>query len=58
MSASTSPGPNGITAQAASAGIITSAGATKYRGLSAWVGAMTSLNISLTASAQGWSRPP
>src|SRR5262249_40362975 len=56
MSASTTPGANGITAQAARAGIITSTGAARYSTPSAWVGTITSLKISFTASAIGCSR--
>src|SRR5246127_2100861 len=57
MSASTTPGANGITAHAVIAGIITIAGAVKYRILSACVGAITSLNISFKASAIGCRSP-
>ena len=56
-SASTTPGSNGTTAQAASAGMIVITGATKNRPLLAAVGRMISLKISLTASAIGVSRP-
>ena len=52
-SASTTPGSNGTTAQAASAGMIVITGATKNRPLLAAVGRMISLKISLTASAIG-----
>ena len=57
MLASASSGPKGITAQAASAGMIVIAGAMMYSTLFAWLGRMISLNISLKASAIGCSSP-
>ena len=50
-------GPNGITTQAASAGMIVSTGPRKNSGLFAADGRMISLKISLIASAIGVSRP-
>ena len=57
MSASTRPGPNGITAHAASAGISITTGARKNSDRSACDGEMISLIISLNASAIGCSSP-
>ena len=57
MSASTVSGPNGTTAQAASAGMMVMTGPSRNSGLLAAVGRMISLKISLTASAIGVSRP-
>ena len=57
MSASTSPSSKGNTAQAARAGARAIIGAIRNRVLSALVGMTISLNISLTASAMGCSRP-
>ena len=51
------PGPNGITAQAASAGMMVMTGPRKNRPLLAAVGTMISLKISFTASAIGCNRP-
>src|SRR5690606_993616 len=48
---------NGITAQAASAGISTMAGATTYSTLCAALGKMTSLVSSFNTSAKGWNKP-
>ncbi len=56
-SASTTPGANGITAHAASAGMMTMTGARKNSTLSACAGVMTSLVISFSASAIGCSSP-
>ena len=57
MLASAASGPNGTTAQAASAGMIVMTGPRKNRPRLAAVGTMISLKISLTASAIGCSRP-
>ncbi len=57
MSASTMPGPNGITAHAASAGIRITIGARKNSDLSDCDGVMISLVINLNASAIGCSSP-
>ena len=57
MLASALSGPNGTTAQAASAGMIVMIGPRKKRPRLAAVGTMISLKISLTASAMGCSRP-
>ncbi len=57
MSASTSSGANGITAQAASAGMIMITGARRKSALFALAGRMISLNSSLIPSATGCSRP-
>ena len=57
MFASATSGPNGITAQAASAGMIVMTGPRKNRPLFAAVGTMISLKINLTASAIGCSSP-
>ena len=57
MLASATSGPNGITAQAASAGMIVITGPRKNKLLLAAVGTMISLKISFTASAIGVSRP-
>ena len=55
--ASATSGPNGITTQAASAGMMVITGPRKNSGLLAAVGRMISLKISFTASAIGVSRP-
>ena len=57
MLASATSGPKGITAHAASAGMMVMIGPKKNRPLLAAVGAMISLVSSLTASAMGCSRP-
>ena len=57
MLASALSGPNGTTAQAASAGMMVMIGPRKNRPRLAAVGTMISLKISLTASAIGCSRP-
>src|SRR5260221_116713 len=57
MAASTASGPKGITAHAASAGIRVSMGAKMNRNLFAPVGTISSLNMSLIASAIGCSSP-
>ena len=57
MLASATSGPNGITAQAASAGMMVITGPSRNRPLFAAVGRMISLKISFTASAIGCSRP-
>src|SRR6266851_5487942 len=57
MSASTASGPNGITAQAARAGIRVNIGATINRNLFAPVGTISSLKTSFNASAIGCSSP-
>jgi hypothetical protein len=57
MSDSTTSGANGITAQAASAGMIITTGASRNRPLFALAGRMISLNTSLMPSAMGCSRP-
>src|SRR5690606_2125798 len=56
-SASTTSGPNGTTAHAASAGISVTTGATTNRILLACVGTTTSLVSSLNTSAKGCNRP-
>ena len=55
--ASATSGPNGMTAHAASAGMMVMIGPRKNRPLLAAVGRMISLKISFTASAIGVSRP-
>ena len=50
-------GPIGMTAKAISAAITDSIGASVKTTLSAPDGVMSSLKISLTPSASGWSRP-
>ena len=55
--ASATSGPNGTTAQAASAGMMVMIGPMTNRLLFALVGMMISLNSSLSASAIGCSRP-
>src|SRR5437762_5738104 len=57
MSASTVSGPKGITAHAASAGMRVSIGAKMNRNLFAPVGTISSLNMSLMASAIGCNSP-
>ena len=57
MLATATSGPNGTTAQAASAGMMVITGPRKNRPLLAAVGRMISLKISFTASAIGCSRP-
>ena len=57
MSASTTSGENGTTAQAASAGIRDITGARKNNPVLAWLGEMISLKNSFMPSATGCSRP-
>ena len=57
MLAKATSGPNGTTAQAASAGMMVITGPRKKRPLLAAVGRMISLKMSLTASAMGVSKP-
>ena len=57
MLASAISGPNGITAHAASAGMMVMIGPRKNRPLLATVGTMISLVSSFSASAIGCSRP-
>ncbi|MDT4831492.1 hypothetical protein FQZ97_650060 [compost metagenome] len=57
MLASATSGPKGITAHAASAGMMVMMGPSRNRPLLATVGRMISLVISLSASAIGCSRP-
>src|SRR5437879_2813709 len=54
MSASTTSGAKGITAQAASAGVSISTGASRNRPLFALVGRMISFSSSFTPSVIGW----
>jgi hypothetical protein len=57
MSDSTTSGANGITAQAATAGMIISTGASRNSPLFAFDGRIISFIISLMPSATGCSRP-